>query len=446
MARNSRSKPFLYLVGLFLMSAIPFIVSTHGQQTDSATQIQTAEPQSPKHVLKDRPIEHFTVTNADIRSVIKQLSEFAGSDLVLSEKATGTISLTLSDKTWREILGVICTIKGFTVVKEPSYIYILPTEDFRKQQLDNVTLNQQTEAVEDLHREVLKISNVTAMEMSNAIKSLMSTRGKITVVERNNALIIFDSEKNLEQIRKTVKELDVETDQISISCKIIEASSGVLNSIGVRWGYFDQVAGAQANAVHLPGDSNVITKVLEQVAYGIMGQDKFAFTLQYMLQNNKAEMVAQPQITTLDNKEAKIFMGSQVPITYKDEMSTNTLVKMVDAGTEMTVTPHITSDKRIMLALYPRKRSYTLTNGQPIINEQSAQTNVVVSDGETVVIAGLTSNEKQHTEEGIPILKDIPLIGNLFKRTSKVDNKDDLIVFVTPHIINKKIESAASAK
>jgi type II secretory pathway component HofQ len=116
---------------------------------------------------------------------------------------------------------------------------------------------------------------------------------------------------------------------------------------------------------------------------------------------------------------------------------------MMDAGTELIVTPHVTGDKRLILDLKPKKSSYTMVANQPVINTQSAQTNVVVTDGETVVIAGLTSNETVNTEEGIPLLKDIPLIGNLFKRSRKTLDKQDLIVFVTPHIINKKVESVS---
>jgi type IV pilus assembly protein PilQ len=118
---------------------------------------------------------------------------------------------------------------------------------------------------------------------------------------------------------------------------------------------------------------------------------------------------------------------------------------MIDAGTELTVTPHVTGDKRLMLNLKPKKSSYTILGNEPVINTQSASTNVVVTDGETIVIAGLTSNESIQAEEGIPVLKDIPLIGNLFKRTKKTLDKQDLIVFVTPHIINKKVEAVTES-
>jgi type IV pilus assembly protein PilQ len=331
---------------------------------------------------------------------------------------------------------------GLTVIKEPSYLYVVPSEDYRKQQLTDATMTQQEEALTDLQREVVRLSNVNAQEMSKSVATLLSARGKITVVDRNNALIIFDTEQNIAQIKRTIKELDVETDQVAISCKIIEVSSGALHNLGIRWGYFDRVAGTDVRAEHIPGaqNDNIVAGALEHLTYGIVSQDKFSIALEYLFQNNKVNVVAEPQITTLDNKEARIFMGSQVPVKYLDE-ARNTVVRMVDAGTELTVTPHVTGEKRIALSLHPSKRSYELKGEVPVINEQSAQTNVVVSDGETVVIAGLTSNTEQNTEEGIPFLKDIPFLGNLFKRTKKSLDKSDLIVFVTPHIIAKKIEA-----
>ena len=174
------------------------------------------------------------------------------------------------------------------------------------------------------------------------------------MAQHNNALIIFDTEENIESIKKTIKELDVETDQVSISCKIIQVSSSVLRNLGVQWGYFDQMNGTAVSLQHLPGQLGVLTQALERATYGVLGSDKLSLTLEYLFQNGKTEMVAQPQITTIDNKEAKIFMGSQGPVTYRDE-SFNTVVKMIDAGTELTVTPHITGDKRLMLDLKPKK-------------------------------------------------------------------------------------------
>ena len=447
---------------LFLPVAFPLMAKIHGEQRNAASRDTLLPATNTDNVQKkaanEKPIEHFAVNNADVRSVFKQLSEFAGYDIVMADNVTGTVSVSVSNKTWREIVGIVCKIQKLTAVKEQSYYYIVPSEEYRKDQMSDATMNRAEESLEELKREVIKLDNAKAQEMSASIQSMLSTRGKITVVERNNALIIFDTDQNIEQIKKTIKILDVETDQVSISCKIIEVSSGALQSLGVRWGYFDRVGGTDVSAEHIPvgaattsasgavasvSSTSIIEGALEKLTFGVVSQDKFSAALEYLFQNNKAEVVAQPQITTVDNKEAKIFMGSQVPVKYLDK-SFNTVIQMVDAGTELTVTPHITGEKRIMLALEPKKKSYTLTNDLPIIDEQSASTNVVVSDGETVVIAGLTSNQVMSTEEGIPVLKDIPLIGNLFKRTTKTIDKRDLIVFVTPHIINKKVEAAPS--
>ncbi len=418
-------------------------------QADTAAQ---GEPTAGKKMGREKPIALFTQSNADVRAVFKQLSEYAGYDIVLGDKVAGTISLTLTNKTWKEILGIVCKIANLTVIKEPTYLYIVPSEDYHKQQLADATMVQQEEAVQELKREVIRCNNAKAEEMKNSIQSLLSARGKITVVERNNALIIYDTDQNIAQIRKTIQDLDVETDQVFISCKIITVSTDVVRDLGIGWGYFSPVAGTSVSATSLP--NYTVPGELQRLVFGVLGQDKLSASLSFLFQNSKAEVVAQPQITTLDNKEASIFLGSQVPVltvppstaaSSSQLISTTPTITMVDAGTNLVVTPHVTGEKRIMLAINATKSSYTLTGtgSNPIINRQSAQTNVVVSDGETVVIGGLTSNDNENLDEGIPFLKDIPIIGNLFKHTKKSVNKNDLMVFVTPHIINKKIEAVS---
>ncbi|HUI91739.1 MAG TPA: secretin N-terminal domain-containing protein [Chitinivibrionales bacterium] len=437
---------------LLIMSVSWLMTAPQSQEADTSGLTAPAQTQTVKKPVHDRPIEHFSADKANVRSVLQQLAEYSGIDIVVDPKVSGNVSLTVTNKTWREIMTIVCKISNLTVIKESAYLYVVPVEDYRKQQLDEATASQAEQAVEDLRREVIKINNAQASEIEKAIQSLLSTRGKVTVVERNNALIIYDTEKNIAQIKKTIQDLDVETNQVFISCKIITVGSTVLQDLGIGWGYFDQIGSAQISATHMPNFS--VAGELDRLVFGVLGQDKLAASLSFLFQNSKAEVVAQPQITTLDNKEADIFLGSQVPVltvppatasTSTQLISATPTVTMVDAGTELTVTPHVTSEKRIMLALNASKSSYTLTGtgSNPIIDRQSARTNVVVSDGETVVIAGLTSNDKQDLEEGIPFLKDIPVIGNLFKHHKKSNDKNDLIVFVTPHIIAKKVEAVS---
>ncbi|MDD5674164.1 MAG: hypothetical protein PHC61_08380, partial [Chitinivibrionales bacterium] len=261
------------------------------------------------------------------------------------------------------------------------------------------------------------------------------------------------TDKSIEQIKAMIKAVDIETGQILISAKIIEISDGNLRNLGIQWGLFGKVNGADIGAKHVsPGTdldpqsitgANVVSNVLDKISYGVVTRDRLQVALEYLFQNNKAEVVAEPSITTLDNKEARIFMGSQLPLTTKD-IAGNTVVKLIEAGTELITTPHITDGKRVMLQLNAKKES---ANADQSLSTQSATTNVVVNDGETVVIAGLTSNQMTETETGIPVLKDIPIIGYLFKTKEKKLTKQNLIIFVTPHIVQKNIQTATpSAK
>lgn len=386
-------------------------------------------------------IEFYEVHDADVRSVFRQLSVYSGVDIVASEAVKGNVTLTVTNKPWNEILGIVCRMTNLSVAVEGSYIYVVPFEDFNKQKINQATTFQAAQELSPLKREIIKINNAQAKEMMESIQSLLSLRGKVTVVERNNAMIIYDTEDNINQVKQMIKELDVETPQISIACKIIEVSSGAIQRIGVHWGYMDGSAGVSAQ--HIPEKTGFVTGALERITYGIISPESFSAALEYLFIDNQGEIVAQPQVTTMDNKSARIFMGQQIPVKYLDEAG-NTVVQMVDAGTELVVKPHISGDGRILMELNPKKESYTLQDGTPVINEQSASTNVAVNNGETVVIAGLTSNEIIKSESGIPVLKDIPLIGNLFKKSSKNVDKKDLIIFVTPHIISRNIGAVST--
>ncbi|NLL13299.1 MAG: hypothetical protein GX267_07840 [Fibrobacter sp.] len=397
-----------------------------------------ANSQSSSRRHNEKRIDLFEVHNAEIHSVFKQLSAFSGVDIIAGEAVKGTVSLSVSNKSWREILTILCRINNLAAVDEGTYFYVVPANQLSKGQQNESASTQTLLENGTLKREIVQILHIPANEMKTSIEELLSARGKITVVAHTNSLIIYDTEENVDQIKSMISQLDVETAQISISCKIIEVSSGAIQRMGVHWGYADP--SNKVEGVHIPEKTNIISGALERISYGVISPDKFDVTLEYLFNDNKGEIVAQPQITTLDNKEARIFMGQQVPVKYLDEAG-NTVVQMVNAGTELVVKPHISGNGRILLELSPRKESYTLQDGVPIINEQSASTNVVVSNGETVVIAGLTSNETQKSESGIPVLKNIPLLGNLFKRSENSMEKKDLVIFVTPYIIQQPHKS-----
>lgn len=391
----------------------------------------------------EKAIELFEVHNAEIHSVLKQLSAFSGVDIIAGESVKGTVSLAVSKKNWKEILNILCNISNLAVIDEGTYYYVLPVEELNNRQKTGTNSSQVRIETGSLKRELIKIFHVPAKEIKESIEGLLSQNGKLTIVEHTNSIIVFDTEDNVAQIKEMIHQLDIETSQISISCKIIEVSSGAIQRMGVHWGYTD--VGKKIDGYQIKGTSSFVTDAMQRISYGVISSDKLNVALEYLFNDNKGEIVAQPQITTLDNKEARIFMGQQVPVKYLDEAG-NTVIKMINAGTELIVKPHISGNNRILLELKPKKESYTLQDGTPIISEQSASTNVVVSNGETVVIAGLTSNETQKTESGIPVLKNIPLLGNLFKRSEKNVDKKDLVIFVTPFIIQQGFGSGPVSK
>lgn len=386
--------------------------------------------------------DKWTWTNAPVTAVFLELATVGGVDIVASDKIVGKVSLTVTNKSWRQVLDIICKLKELVIVPQGAYLYIETRAEFESEKI----VNQAIEENSPLRREIIQLSNIPAEEALKTIEPLISTRGKITSVKHNNAVVVLETERTLASIREMIHKLDVETEQIAIAAKIVEVSSGDLQNLGIQWGLFNSINGVDIAAKHLSdaGDNapmaisgqNIVSNVLDKLTYGIVSPSKFSIALNYLFENSKADVIAQPSITTVDNKEARIFMGGQIPLMYQD-VAGNTLVKYMNAGTELIVIPHVTDGKRITLDIKAKKES---ANADKSIATQDASTNVVVNDGETVVIAGLTSNETQEIESGIPFLKDIPLIGFLFKRKETRVAKKDLIIFVTPHIIQKDLD------
>ena len=392
----------------------------------------------------DRIVDFFDVHAAELRSVLRQISAYSGMDIVSSDAAKANVTLSVTNKSWREVLAIVCLVHSLVSYEDKGFIYVMTQAEAAQRGISPgagagapgspLTPVSAVETLSPLTREVIPIRYITAAEMSAAITPFLSPRGKLTTVQHINSVILVDTDENSKQVKHLMGLIDIQTAQISISCKIIEVSSMADQNLGIDWGYTDAAnnptVGQFWPTLGAGADRHSFT-------YGLLSPDKFGVALNYLLQDSKTEIVAQPQITTLNNKEAKIFLGQQIPINTRDEAG-NTVTEMVSAGTRLTVTPFVAGDGKIMLSLTSSKETVGALpeNGPPPINEQSATTNVMVKNGETVVIAGLTSNEKTEGESGIPILKNIPIIGNLFKSSNKNARKSDLMIFITPNIIH----------
>lgn len=415
---------------LLLCGSVP-LVAQDSQAMDAYTESKpdsTAKTADAQWANTAVPTREFSFPNVDIRSAFRALASAGEVDIVLSPTVTGRISVNLTQKTWQDAMRILCQMSNLQYSIEKEYIYVQTLTEY------NATIKEA-----DLIKEIIKIKHAKASDLEPAVKGLISPRGIITIVERSNALIISDISAKLEEIKKAIQYLDVETYQVHIQAQIVEVSANVTQELGVNWAYGGgQVTGNGVAGASLPAGSTVIPGNVgapTSLSFGLLNGD-FLATIQNLLSEGKGEVVARPQITTLDNKEANIFIGKRIPYNKLDK-DRNSTVEFVEGGISLVVTPHITNDNRVILDLSPKKSDAEIDpiSRGPIIKTQEARTTVVVNDGQTVVIGGLTSKDENEIETGVPILKDIPLLGALFRYTKTETRKNDLIIFVTPHIV-----------
>jgi type IV pilus assembly protein PilQ len=385
--------------------------------------------------------------NMDVRSAVKAVPASGEIDIVLSPTVAGRVNLNLTNKTWKQAMEVLCQMFNLQYTVENDYLYIQSLKEY----------NEDTKEAK-LVREIIHVKHTKAQDLTAAVTGLLSERGKVTVVEKSNAFIISDLAPKLTEIKKAITILDVEIYQVHIQAQILEISTDAAQELGINWS-----AGTGGpsqidiqNAVNdvpstVTADAVVGVSSPGRVAASTMSlgfrllDGKLGVAIEHLLTEGKGEVVAKPQITTLDNTEARIFIGEKRPFLKLDKQL-NATTEFVDAGVELIVTPHITNDNRVIIDLEPQRSSATtdpITRG-PIVTTTEAKTTVVVNDGETVVIGGLTSKVENETEKGVPLLKDIPLLGLLFKHKSKRIEKKDLVIFITPYIVKKGMNVASA--
>lgn len=394
----------------------------------------------PQQILKS-----ITLQNAEIHSVLSFLAEEGKTNIVASPSVTGTVSLSLKGVTWKQALEIITKTYNLAMIEEPGYIRVLPMQDY----INEMTISQRHQADQksliSLQTEIIPVKNGTAAEMVKSVKASLSERGVVDVDERTNSLIVRDIPENVNRVREMVNTLDKETDQIKISAQLLEVETGALTELGVDWTFIPSLEGNNDMTINQSANELLEDDKIANFTYSTIQTDfDLESAVSALVKNNKAKIVAHPEITTIDNKEAFIQMGKKVPIKQFDA-SGNTVITFVDVGTILKVVPHVTSEGRILMKLRPERSSYQYDANGVIINTNNAETNVVVDDGQTAVIGGLTTQEETKLQRGFPILKDIPLLGYLFSYTKKEIINHDLVIFVTPTIVSSEMRGLKSS-
>jgi type IV pilus secretin PilQ/predicted competence protein len=394
-----------------------------------------------------KQIKSLTLKEADIHAVLSFLADYGKVNIVTSPAVEGNVSLALQRVNWEEALDIVLKTYDLAGVEEKGYIRVLPMNEYMQEVMAKEKHKSDQEALISLKTEVIKIENATASELVKAVKTVLSSRGLIDVDERTNSLIIRDIPANITRAKEMVQTLDMETDQIEITAQLLEVESSALEELGIDWTFFTSRYGPEnANGGYKTSHEAWFDQLGDRVSdpigsftYTTVQEDfDLSGTVSALMKDNKAKILASPVITTVDNREALIQMGQKIPVKQFDA-SGNVVITFVEVGTILRVTPHITSENRVLMNLKPERSSYQFDPNGVIINTNNAETNVVVENGQPAVIGGLTSQEKKSTKTGLPILKDLPVIGYLFSYTQDEIINRELIITVTPRVVTKGI-------
>ncbi|HEX9750669.1 MAG TPA: type IV pilus secretin PilQ [candidate division Zixibacteria bacterium] len=399
-----------------------------------------AAPTSGEEIIKN-----LNFQNADVRSVLNFLAEYGGVNLVAAPNVQGQVTLNLKNVEWRQALEILAKTYGLKVTEENGFLRVLLLIDYLEEEAERERHLAEQRQLVDIETELFEIKHANAKDLIRPVKSLLSVRGKVDVEERTNTLLVSDEPVNLARAAQFIIELDRETRQVRISAKLLEVSSNYFDEVGVSWNLHGSGADNDGNTY----TNDISTDGAEQITdpfgiytFGTMqnGWDLDA-TVAAIVSSGHGKVVAHPEITTVDNKMARIQVGQKVPI-KQFSATGDVVITFEEVGTILRVTPHITSDNRILLSLMPERSSFFFDPSGVVINTSNAETNVVVENGQTAVIGGLTTEDELKTVIGVPILKDIPLIGKLFSYEKNDTQKRDLVIFVTPEIVEPALMGA----
>jgi type II secretory pathway component GspD/PulD (secretin) len=393
-------------------------------------------------MMSDKKIT-MDVQGADIKTVLRSISEFADANIVSGLEVEGSVTIHLVDVPWKEALDVILKAHGYGMRDEYGLIRVGTMDNLRDEELDDAQLERQKEDLEPMVTRVVKLNYVNAKELKQAMKSVTTKRGTVESERGNNAVIINDIPRVANRIAELAVNLDTRISQVEITAKMIDVDVEVIRELGVQWHALNLMS-ADVNAAGDAIIGKAMTDPFGKFRVGtIQSWGELMFTLEALEKDNRANIISNPRITTTDNREATILVGKEIPLIVADEAG-NAITELKKIGVTLRVTPHVNSDMTITMDLHPEiseLSSQATVQGGVIISLQESDTRVIVRDGETAVIGGLIQEVETEIKNGLPVLKDIPILGGLFRFRSTASKKRELIIFVTPRIVGEVAEA-----
>lgn len=401
--------------------------------------------------------------NADIHDILRLLAEVSGLNVITGPDVQGSVTTRMIDVPWDQALDVILKINGLAQEREENIIRIAPAERFITERQERLRAQQTEVQIEPTVTQVVPVNYAKAEELKTNLEMLLGDRGSIFVDTRTNTMIVNDTRRNIDGMLTLVQTLDRQTPQVMIESRIVEASRNFLRDLGIQLGArttkttdrkFPSTVTVGGSAT--PDAGNFLVDLPAAVATGQGGAISFALAgagsllnvrLSALERSGNGKIITNPKIATLDNTEAIIQSGRRIPFETVSQEGTQT--EFADASISLRVTPHVTADGFINLKINATKNEADFANtsagGVPTILTREASTEMLIKDGETVVIGGLYSRTIQSSHDGVPGLSKLPVIGWLFQQNRKEDINDELLIFITPRII-KQPEAPVQAR
>ncbi len=430
--------------------------------------------------------------NVEVRAVLQVIADFTGLNIITSDTVGGNLTLRLKDVPWDQALDIILQAKGLSKRKNGNVVLIAPTDELAAKEKLQLEAQAAVSDLEPVRTESFALSYAKAEDLKKLLsdkdQKILSKRGAVSVDERTNTLFVQDTGGRLEEARRLIQQLDVPVRQVLIEARIVIADDKWGRQLGARFGtqsafnsrnYNFGVSGTGVDTVN-PLTNNPVSRGSSSLTYpggdpqfpfntsqsvgtipigaqpeqlnvnlpvvGAAGQIALSilnlgsgnlvnFELSALEADNRGKVVSSPRVITADKKKAVISQGTEIPY-LTSSASGATTVTFTPAGLELAVTPRITPDDRIIMDLEVKKDAVgQVFAGIPSVDTKKVSTQVLVDNGDTIVLGGIFEQTTRTTVDKVPLLGDLPLVGYLFKRTAKQDDKTELLIFVTPKIV-----------
>jgi type IV pilus assembly protein PilQ len=456
-----------------------------GYQTDNHITLEIKKYVKPKEEIAKKKKEYtgerlsLNFQNIEVRAVLQLIADFTGINMVTSDSVTGNVTLRLKNVPWDQALDIILKTKGLAKRQKGNVMLIAPAAEIAAQEKLELESQKQVVELAPITSDTIQVNYAKAEDIAAILKkkgnSLLSERGNVTVDPRTNKLLVQDTARNIDAIAALVEELDVPVKQVLIESRVVLVTTNYSKDLGVQFGVSSQQTSGNTNVgtsgtisgaegaidssgsttaagisprslnVSLPvtGATGSIALAVAKLPFGTI----LDLELSAAEAEGQTEIVSSPKVITSNQHKAKILQGQEIPYLQSSSSGAAT-VAFKEAVLKLEVTPQITPDDRINLDLVVTKDSPDYAHAivipgvgasAPPINKQEVDTNILVDNGDTIVLGGVYERTKTNSITRVPFFGDLPLVGFLFRNTSKGDDKSELLIFVTPKIVKQDV-------